>query len=373
MKSRKNVLIISVIAVLLILSIIIGIQRLNKPAQQLKQEKQAKQELAKPTEQIREENNPIPFNNNSGKQEWRLGFRVAPNVYLLELLSVSKDICAERDLLVREAFKVYGSPKDWPTIVTFPFSKATKLKGANIINPEKWTVIDMNGMVQKMSFTQLATLESDSYTGCWYMGSNSLMEKNLVFHYANYVDDRDLVFGITGNIKERPIVRLPVISYTKDSFFLPKGYQSLLDLSEIKRKLGDKYNDFIKSIKTTSGSTMRASVNKGVKEPDILWLLQWRTDGNDPSYPHNMQENIWGIFKAVKEGFEPLYISETASGSGEYDKLYGVEFVAAVDLNGDELDEIIIRVSLYEGRYYKVFTLKNNILVGVYNSFYFGL
>ncbi|OPY78017.1 MAG: hypothetical protein A4E64_00933 [Syntrophorhabdus sp. PtaU1.Bin058] len=323
----------------------------------------------KPARQQGKVHDPIPFSADTDKPEWRIGFRGHTYVYFLELTPDSRVVCDEMDSLVSESLKAYGYPEDVPTAVSFPFSKATKLKGAAITNPPKWTVIDMGGRFHKISFTQLAAHYTEAYSGCWYMGSESLGEKNRVFYPVSDVDDSNLIFGIAGEVKRRPELRLPVTMTTEDPYFLPQGYQGLLDLPEMKRNLGEQYDKFKRSVAIISGNAIKAVVDKERREPDILWLIQWRTKPGAWSY----EENVWGIFKVVQGGFVPLYISKAADDSGMYDKLYRVYFLAAVDLDGDGLDEIVIRVRQYEGRHYEVLTLKDNGFVEAYVSFYYGL
>jgi len=47
--------------------------------------------------------------------------------------------------------------------------------------------------------------------------------------------------------------------------------------------------------------------------------------------------------------------------------------VAAIDLNGDGSDELVVGAVYYEGSSYKVFSFHEGKFVEVYDSFYHGL
>ncbi len=310
---------------------------------------------------------PVPFAANAVEPVWRIGFRPSEHVYLLEVRPDDKAACDEKDALVDEYVEAYGSPEN-PSAIVFPFSKATRLKGL-VVNPQKWTIIDMRGDTRELSFTQLAANNTEANSGCWYLGTMPLDESDRRSCPSGYPDECNLIFGIAREMKEAPKISLPVVNITDDPHFLPKGYSKALRLPKVKAFLGVNYEKFRSSVATIHGNAVRATLSKGAKRQEIFWLLQWRTNQNPTGY----EENVWGLFKVVGTTFMPLFLSKLGDDLTSYDNFYGVEIVAALDLDGDGVDEIVIKATQYEGSEYLVLALKEGRFRAVYASFYYGL
>ena len=313
-----------------------------------------------------EENDPIPFSDYPSKQEWRMGFRGYDYIYFLELQPYDKETCKEKDVLLHDARNRYGLPPYYPFTVSLSFSNANKLKSSKILNPKEWTIIDINGFAQQMSFTQLAAFYDDTGCGCWYMGSKSLREKKQVFSPVNLINDHNIVFGIAGKIKKAPKVRRPITNQTDDPYFLPNSHKTLLSLPELKNHLGKDYDTFKKSAKLDYGNSIKAVIQKG-KQPEVLWLFQWITEENDLN-----ELTVWGIFNFKNGKLTPLFLSKSTVNT-DYDNRYSAIFIAAIDLDSDGIDELVTRVTYDEGNAYKVFSLKDNKLKDIFTSFYYGL
>jgi hypothetical protein len=323
-----------------------------------------------PTSKIIEENNPIAFTGNPEKQQWRIGFRGLSDIYFLELLPSNREICDEQRNILRFISDKHGYPKDyWPCVVSVPFSMAKKIKTKTIINPQNWTVIDMDNIVRKMSFTQLVAFHNDTYCGCWYMGSDSLREKKQLYYPTELINNHNFVFGIAGQLKTVPKVQLPVTNETDDSYFLPNGHKTLLSLPEMKKNLGKDYGKFKESAKLEYGQSIKAVIKKG-EQPEVLWLFHWNTKKDDPD-----NSWLWGIFNVKNGKLKPLFLSKLTKDDEKinYFDRYSISFVAAIDLNGDGLDEIVTSAYYYEGSAYNVFAFENNAFKKIYSSFYYGI
>jgi len=327
----------------------------------------------------------VPFSAEPKGKEFRIGFREGDDFYFLELQPEREDICTEKNQLMEDVIKnILLPPKlDSSVVILFPFSKATKLKKIEILNPHKWTVIDMNSRAKELSFTQLSAIFGDFHdlgvnSGCWYVGSKSVVKRNQPYIPINYpINDNNLFFAIPRKLPKIPKVGLPISAipkYTVDrlagsSKSLPRGYMDLINLPEIKVVLGKEYKKLKETTRQIYGHSIKAAVDRKTKDAEVLWLINWYFNREEDEGEGN---TLWGIFKEGKKYLRPLFISKLGTLE-EYDSYYEGRFVAAVDLDGDEIDELIIGAKYYEGKNYKVFALRDGKYVEVYNSFYFGL
>jgi hypothetical protein len=168
----------------------------------------------------------------------------------------------------------------------------------------------------------------------------------------------NLIFGFAGPLKRKPQIRtrlsetrwenlLPV----EDAADLPSGYEAA------KQLLGD--DEATDQPRFLYGTSIEASVqNRSSK----LWLLNY-------SHPYTtMGTHPWGIFAERPGGLDPLYIFKPAKSDSDY----VAYFTAAIDLNQDGSDELVIEASYRNGTAYKIISATGAKYAEIYTSYYRG-
>ncbi len=322
---------------------------------------------------------PIPFTNPPKKPIWRLGFHYKYKENSLFLLELKPPLCKERDRLAKDAYRSPDRPST-ECVFFVPFSKLKTKEKQNIVNPRKWYILGINHIFGEKSFTKLAIVITACQSGCFYMGSE-YPENNTAFYPHEKVPNdtspfsvnEDLIIGIAGNLKKYPIVRLPsteIKNSIDEPHFLPEEYTKLLDMPIVKKRLGKDQKKFRASSIIVEGHSIKATIDSKHPKQETLWIIRWKTESDAPFFEGMM---LWGIFNVTKNGLKPIYLSNKIDPSLRYDYKYWPEFIAAVDLDVDGIDELILHAGYSEGSSYKVFAFKKNRFVEIYNSEYYGL
>lgn len=312
----------------------------------------------------------IPISKIPKKQEWRMGFRGEKDIYFIELLPKSAEICDEKRRMMRNIPRsvLYPSKNFHSTAVLFPFSIAETLGQIKILNPKKRTIIDMQNNIKKTSFIYLTAIYTEAHSGCWYMGSESLKEKNQHSVSVDYIKDNNIIFAIAGKPLQTPEIHLPIktLKKNKDSYpnkddeLLMNRFEELIYSDEIRNVLGEEFEVLSEVIREIDGQAIKTIVDKR-KGPEILWLVNWYF------YSYSGQPDgirLVGIFKEEKNRLRPMFISNPGR-MNDYYSWYYARLISAVDLDGDGIDELVISAGYYEGGNYKVFKLKDNKFIEV--------
>jgi len=137
----------------------------------------------------------------------------------------------------------------------------------------------------------------------------------------------------------------------EDPAGLPAGWESA------KQLLDDHSSDG--QTRFLYGTSIEALIRNRLSK---LWLLNY-------SHPDTtMGTHPWGVFVESAGSLEPLYIYKPAS----LDNAYVAYFVAAVDLNQDGSDELIIEASYRIGTAYKVISSVGGKYQETFTSYYRG-
>jgi hypothetical protein len=81
-----------------------------------------------------------------------------------------------------------------------------------------------------------------------------------------------------------------------------------------------------------------------------------------------MGTHPWGIFAERPAGLEPLYVSKSTQSDNEY----VAYLTAAIDLNQDGTDELVVEASYRNGTAYKVISATAGKYSDAYTSDYRG-
>jgi len=167
-----------------------------------------------------------------------------------------------------------------------------------------------------------------------------------------------LIFGFAGNIKGKMEIRTK-FSETKwenllpveDTASLPAGYETAKKLLDDHSAGGEQRFLYGTSIE----ALIRNRINK-------VWLLNY-------SHPDTtMGTHPWGIFLEEAGGLQPLYIYKPANS----DDAYVAYFAAALDLNQDGTDELVVEASYRIGTAYKVISSAGGKYQETFTSYYRG-
>lgn len=306
----------------------------------------------------------VPFSEFPTTPEWRLGFTASDGVELIEILPTSPELYDERDRLVSELY----SPEKSSGVVLLSYGRASTLKKTAVLNPPQWTILDLHGNLRKETFTKLTAIAAEYNSGCYYLAPESFRPEDQEIVPIAEITDANLIFAIAGEPRKRPLMRLPLFdiprdkdgTFTENAAFLPRNYRALLDLPEIKALFDDSARQSIEIF----GNAIVATI---AQSPDTLWAINFFGPGDGSN------SNLFGIFREMAAGGEPLFLEGNSPLKSDFDYMYFAGFTAAADLDGDNHDELVVRALYSEGSAYAVFSLQEGRLVRTYSSFYHGL
>ncbi len=290
---------------------------------------------------------------------WKIGFRVG-NTYVLEMPELG-EVSAD---LVRE-FSDDAPPLD-PAFARLRIVPLDRLReSANpLVNPERWTVLGLDGTEQSVRFSMLGYVEGAAFVEAWHLVSEDAERLAPFVEVDSWITDETLIIGIGNSVPPRMEVRrklretpwendLPV----QGPEHFPEGYD------EAKRVLA---SEDAASERYLSGTSIEAMVGGRVAE---VWLLNYGApDMSVGSHP-------WGIFVSSEGVLEPIYEfrSEPWNGGQAYSANYHASLVGAVDLDGDGNDEFVIHAAFYEGSVFKIVGFRDGAYREILSSYYRGL
>jgi hypothetical protein len=300
---------------------------------------------------------PVAFTNEPRQLQWRIGFDLG-NAVVLETpeLNPRNDVKSA----VKEAERVLPDPFLDFGLALLPASKVT-VQTQQLVNPHQWTVLDLKGKTSRRVFQALGVFlgrRQTSTEGGYHLVSVAAMPSEPFLALRKEPAPQDLVFGFAGSLKRNLEIHTK-LSETKwenllpvdDPANLPAGYMSAQELLDDHSSDGQKRFLYGTAIEAVT----RNRINK-------LWLLNY-------SHPDTtLGTHPWGVF--VEEGgdLRPLYVYKP-SGS---DRAYVAYFTAAVDLDQDGTDELIIEASYRIGTAYKVISSVGGKYQEIFTSYYRG-
>jgi len=265
----------------------------------------------------------VPTSPAPATPEWRLGFAAAEKVFFIELLPSNQEICDERDELVST---VTASLELHEGAVALPFEKATLLQNVSIVNPQEWTVVDVQGKVWRESFAKLATFFGEGNYGGYYLASESFRGEEQSIEWPS---DQNLIFAIANAPAHPPKVRLPLSSIPtgeygspiEDPDFLPSDYRNILNLPEVLATLGDRLDTLNVRSALVFGNSIQALIDEEAK---TLWLLNYDWSEDSTSLAEGCK--LWGIFRIAGSAFAPLFLSKFVCLNVDAYDLYYLNF-----------------------------------------------
>ncbi len=300
----------------------------------------------------------VPFTPDSRSTQWRIGFDLG-NAVILETPELNPK--GDSGLAIEEAERLVPDPELSFGLAFLPFAKITT--PAQLLNPRQWTIVDLQGKVTTRTFQGLAVFmgrRMSSTEGGYHLVSVPQAPSSPFLGLRRFASSEHLIFGFAGPLKRKLQIR-PRLSETKwkdllpveDAADLPSEYEAAKQLLG-----GDEATDQVRFL---YGTSIEASLqNRSSK----LWLLNYsHPDTTKGSHP-------WGIFAERPGGLDPLYIFKPAKSDNDND--YVAYFTAAIDLNQDGSDELVIEASYRNGTAYKIISATGSKYAEIYTSYYRG-
>jgi len=263
-------------------------------------------------------------------------------------------------LAIREAQRILPRPFLSFGLALLPFSKTT-VQNQQLVNPRQWTILDLLGKTTRKSFQALGVFMGTRMTsteGGYHLVSLPVMPIDPFLGIRKEPAPQDLIFGFAGPIKSKMQIHTK-FSETKwenllpveDPANLPKGYETAQQLLDDHTSEGQQ--------RFLYGTSIEATIRNRLSK---LWLLNY-------SHPDTtMGTHPWGIFVEEADGLRPVYISKP-DGSGDP---YVAYFTAALDLNQDGTDELVVEASYRIGTAYKVISSVVGKYQEIFTSYYRG-
>lgn len=300
----------------------------------------------------------VPFTPEPRTPQWRIGFDLG-NAIILETPELNPK--GDPKLAIEEAERVLPDPELSFGLALLPFAKVT-IQSSQLVNPKQWTVVDLQGKTANHTFRSIAVFMGNQMTtteGGYHLVSVPLVPSSPFLGVRRQASPDDLIFAFAGPLKRKPVVQtrlsetrwenlLPV----EDPADLPPGYETA-------KQLLDDSGTPPAQRRFLYGTSIQASIqNRSTR----LWLLNY-------SHPDTtMGTHPWGIFAERQGGIDTLYISKPAKSDNEY----VAYFTAAIDLNQDGSDELVVELSYRNGTAFKVVSPMAGKYGDVYTSYYRG-
>ena len=298
----------------------------------------------------------VPFTPEPKTAQWRLGFDLG-NAIILETPELNPQ--GDAKLAIEEAERVLPSPSLSEGLAFLPFAKITTQ--SRLFNPKQWTIVDLHGISTKRTFQGIAVFMGSRMTtveGGYHLVSVPLVPSSPFLGVRRGASSEDLIIAFAGPLRKKLLVQ-PRLSETRwenllpaeDPMDLPSGYETAKKLLDDGAPSDQR--------RFLYGTAIQASVqNRSSK----LWLLNY-------SHPDTtMGTHPWGIFAERAGGLDPLYIFKPAKSENDY----AAYFTAAVDLNQDGSDELVVEASYRKGTAYKIISAAGGRYAETYTSYYRG-
>ena len=289
--------------------------------------------------------------------QWRIGFDLG-NAIILETPELNPR--GDPKLAIEEAERVLPDPQLSFGLALLPFSKITT-QPQQLVNPKQWTIVDLLGKTTNHAFQAIAVFMGRQMTtteGGYHLVSVPLVPSSPFLGIRRQASSEDLIFAFAGPLKKKLVVQARLSETRWENLLpvenpadLPAGYETAKQLLDDGATPDQR--------RFLYGTSIQASIqNRSTK----LWLLNY-------SHPDTtMGTHPWGIFAERQGGLDPLYISKPAKS----DNGYVAYFTAAIDLNQDGSDELVVEASYRNGTAFKVISATAGKYADIYTSFYRG-
>jgi hypothetical protein len=299
----------------------------------------------------------VPFTPEPRSVQWRLGFDLG-NAIILETPELNPK--GNPELALEEAERVLPRPSLSFGLAFLPFAKVAA-ETPQFVNPRRWTIIDLQNKTTEHAFQGLAVFmgsQMASMEGGYHLVSVPVMPSSPFLGVRRQASSDGLVLGFAGPLKKKPVLHtrlsetrwenlLPV----EDTAGLPPGYESaraLLAEGETTEQRRFLYGTSIEAVVQNRNSK--------------LWLLNFsHPDTTTGTHP-------WGIFAERSGSLEPVYVFKPAKSTNDH----VAYLTAAIDLNQDGSDELIVEASYRNGTAYKVISASGGRYSEIYSSYYRG-
>jgi hypothetical protein len=289
--------------------------------------------------------------------QWRMGFDLG-NAIILETPELNPK--GDPKLAIEEADRALPDPSLSSGLALLPFSKITAEK-QQLTNPKQWTIVDLQGKATNHTFQSIAVFmgyQMTSTEGGYHLVSVPLVPSSPFLGIRRQASAEDLIFAFAGSPKKKVVVQTR-LSETRWENLLPIENPADLPVgSETAKQL---LNDggAADQRRFLYGTSIQASVQNRMTK---LWLLNY-------SHPDTtMGTHPWGIFAERAGGLDPLFIAKPAKSDNDY----VAYFTAAIDLNQDGSDELVVEASYRNGTAFKVISSTAGKYADVYTSYYRG-
>jgi hypothetical protein len=298
---------------------------------------------------------PVPFTPQPKQLQWRIGFDLG-NTTILETPELNPDKDYKR--AIQEAERVLPYTAFGFGLALLPYSKMN-VPNPQLVNPKDWTILDLKNKTEKKAFQYLGVFLGNRMTtteGGYHLISLAVPAVYPFFRVRKEPSPEDVVFAFSGPTKGHLQLHtrssetkwenlLPV----EDPAALPAGY-------EMARQLLDDHSEGQRFI---YGTSIDAMVRRRI---GTVWLLNY-------SHPDTAKgTHPWGIFLEEDGGLQPLYVYKPSPT----DDPFVAYLTAALDLNQDGTDELVIEASYRAGTSYKVISLTGGRYQEVFTSYYRG-
>ena len=301
---------------------------------------------------------PVPFTPQPRQLQWRIGFELG-NATILETPELNPD--GDPASAIREAERVLPDPNLAIGLALLPYTKVNT-RNQQLMNPREWTILDLLGKTEHKTFQALGVFMGRRMTsteGGYHLVSLTLMPRDPFFGVRKEPAPQDVIFGFAGPIKGKIQVHTRLAETKWENLLpvenpaeLPAGHETA------KQLLDDHAPDAPQRF--LYGTSIQALMRNRLAK---LWLLNY-------SHPDTtMGTHPWGIFVEEAGGLQPLYVYKPSANSGGP---YVAYFTAALDLNQDGNDELVVEASYRIGTAYKVISAVGGKYQDVFTSYYRG-
>jgi hypothetical protein len=299
----------------------------------------------------------VPFTPEPRTPQWRIGFDLG-NAIVLETPELNPK--GDPKLAIEEAERVLPDPALSFGLALLPFAKVTT-QTSQLVNPKQWTTVDLQGKATNHAFQSIAVFMGSQMTameGGYHLVSVPLVPSSPFLGIRRQASSEDLIFAFAGPMKKKVAVqtRLSETRWEKllpveDPADLPPGYETAKQLLDDGGSPDQR--------RFLYGTAIQASIENRTTK---LWLLNY-------SHPDTaIGTHPWGIFAERQGGLDALYITKPAKSDSDY----VAYFTAAVDLNQDGSDELVVELSYRNGTAFKVISPTAGKYSDVYTSYYRG-
>lgn len=273
-----------------------------------------------------------------------------------------------------------GTSMGLTTVVPVRFNKGIMREGCSWVNPEVWTVVDMQGKASHVRFPYQAILGMVGGSSGWQIGSASLPPTGLPPVGPSFADE-DLVFGIAAKLDTPPVLRRPLERADREhacehnKVFDPRPNAFAPPPALLKQAMAiieadHRYKTATEAHGILCWHAVNAVLAKG-SQPVTLWLANVGSPNmlEDPGYSVSTKNYFF-----AEDPRGSLSLLQVRGGNGTSNgNDFHARFLAAVDLDGDGVDEILLQANYYESTNILAYRSLNRTLSLIASFQHFGV